>query len=59
MHYDLLYTLIVSVTGSALFLFVDRYEPNRTITGLLKFLVLFVSSVAIFHNLRSHGLSPF
>jgi hypothetical protein len=59
MHYDLLYSLIISFAGSFLFLLVERYEPNRTIGGLLKFLVLFVSSVIILQRLRPYGLSLF
>jgi hypothetical protein len=59
MHYDLLYSLIVSFAGSLLFLLVDRYEPNRTMAGLLKFLVLFVSSGIIMHSLRPFGIFLF
>jgi hypothetical protein len=59
MYYDFVYSLIISFTGAILFLFVDRFEPNHTIAGLLKFLVLFVSSVAIMHRLRPYGLSLF
>jgi hypothetical protein len=59
MDYDLLYSLIISFAGSFLFLLVERYEPNRTIGGLLKFLVLFVSSVIILQRLRPYGLSLF
>jgi hypothetical protein len=59
MHRDLLYALIVAFAGSFLFLLVDKHEPNRTIASLLKFLVLFVSSVIIMHSLRPFGLSLF
>lgn len=59
MHYDLLYALIISFAGSFLFLLVDKYEPNGTVAGLLKFLVLFVSSVVILHRLRPYGISLF
>jgi hypothetical protein len=59
MHRDLLYALIVAFVGSFLFLLVDRYEPNRTIGGLLWFLLLFVSGLVIMHKLRPYGLSLF
>jgi hypothetical protein len=59
MHDDLLYALIIAFAGSFLFLLVDKYEPNRTMAGLLKFLVLFVSGVIIVHSLRPFGLSLF
>jgi hypothetical protein len=42
---DLLYSLIIGFAGAALFLLVNRLEPNRAMGGLLKFLVLFVSGV--------------
>jgi hypothetical protein len=44
-HYDLLYSLIVSFTGTTLFLLVDKYERNHAMATLLKFLVLSVSSI--------------
>jgi hypothetical protein len=56
---DFLYSLIISFAGAALFLLVDRLEPNRAMGGLLKFLVLFVSGVVIMHRLRSYGISLF
>jgi len=51
MHYDVLYSLIVSFAGAALFLLVDKYERNHTIAALLKFFVLFVSSIIIMQRL--------
>jgi len=59
MHRDLLYALIVAFAGSFLFLLVDKHEPNRTMAGLLKFLLLFVSSVIIMRYLRPYGISLF
>jgi hypothetical protein len=59
MHDDVLYSLVIAFAGSFLFLLVDRYERNRTMASLLKFLVLFVSSVAILHRLRLFGISLF
>jgi hypothetical protein len=59
MDYYLVYSLIISFTGAALFLLVDRYERNHIMAALLKFLVLFVSSIIIMQRLRSYGLSLF
>jgi hypothetical protein len=59
MHYDLVYSLIIAFTGSSLILLVDRYEPNRTMDALLKFLVVFASSVIIMERLRPYWLSLF
>jgi hypothetical protein len=59
MHTDLLYALIIAFAGSFLFLLVDRHEPNRTMASLLKFLVLFVSCVAILHRMRPYGILVF
>ena len=42
-----------------MFLLVDRYEPNGRIASLLKFLILFVSGVAIVHKLHLYGFSLF
>jgi hypothetical protein len=59
MSFDLVYSLSISFAGATLFLFVDRYERNRTMAGLLKFLVLFVSSVIIMERLRPYWISLF
>lgn len=59
MDYDLLYSLIIAFAGSALILLVDRYEPNRTLAGVLKFLLVFVSSVIVMERLRPYWLSLF
>ncbi len=55
----MVYSLIVSFAGAALFLLVDRYERSHVMAALLKFLVLFVSSVIIMQRLRAYGLSLF
>jgi hypothetical protein len=60
MHHDSLYALTISFAGSFLFLLVDKYEPNRTMAGIMKFLVLSVSSVIIvIYILRQLGISVF
>jgi hypothetical protein len=59
MHDDMLYSLIIAFAGSFLYLLVDKHEPNRTMAGILKFLVLFVSSVIIVNSFRPFGLSLF
>ncbi len=38
---------------------VDKHEGDGPIARLLKFLVLFVASVAILHKLQPFGLSLF
>jgi hypothetical protein len=53
-----LFTDIVGSTEKAAALG-DRYERNHTMAALLKFLVLFVSSIKIMQRLRSYGLSLF
>jgi hypothetical protein len=45
--------------GAVLFLLVDKYEPDGHMARLLKFLVLFVSSVAILHKLQPYGFALF
>jgi hypothetical protein len=59
MHHDLLYALIISFAGAALFLLVDRYEPNHTMAALLKFLVLALSSLVIMQRMGANWLSLF
>jgi hypothetical protein len=44
MFYELIYLAVISVAGANLFLLVDRYERDRTMGALLKFLVLAISS---------------
>jgi hypothetical protein len=42
-----------------MFVLVDKYEPEGPVARILKFLVLFVSSVAIMHKLQPYGLGLF
>lgn len=59
MNSALFYSFTVGFAGAALFLFVDRYERDVTVAALLKFLVLFVGSLAILHKLKPFGLAIF
>jgi hypothetical protein len=59
MYSDLFYSFTISVIGAVLFLLVDRYEPERPLARLLKFLVLFVTGVAVLHRLQPYGLALF
>ena len=45
--------------GAILYVLVDKYEPDGPMARLLKFLVLFVSGVAILHKLKPWGLALF
>jgi hypothetical protein len=49
----------IGFVGAILFLLVDKFEPAGPMARLLKFLVLFVSSVAILHKLHPYGLALF
>jgi hypothetical protein len=53
MFYDAVYSSAIAIAGAIIFLFVDRLEPNRAVAHLLKFLVLFVSSIIIMQRLSS------
>jgi hypothetical protein len=55
----MIYAFALSIAGAILFLLVDRYEPHGPTARLLKFLILFVSGVAIMHKLRPYGFSLF
>ena len=59
MSSDLIYAFALSVAGAILFLLVDKYKPHGPTARLLKFLILFVSGVAIMHKLRPYGFSLF
>jgi hypothetical protein len=59
MDYDLFYSLIISLAGASLFLLVDRYERNRLMAALLKFLLVFVSGVIVIERLHPYWLSLF
>jgi hypothetical protein len=59
MYWNWVYSFAIGFVGAILFLLVDKYEPYGPMARLLKFLVLFVSSVAILHKLRPYGLALF
>ena len=59
MSSDLIYAFALSIAGAILFLLVDKYEPHGPTVRLLKFLILFVSGVAIVHKLHLYGFSLF
>jgi hypothetical protein len=59
MYLDAIYSLVIGFVGAILFVLVDKYEPDGPLARLLKFLVLFVSMVAILHRLRPYGLALF
>ncbi len=46
MNLDLFYAFTIAFVGATLFLLVDKHEPDGPVARLLKFLVLFVASVA-------------
>ena len=52
-------SFVIAFVGAILFLLVDKHEGDGLIARLLKFLVLFVASVAIWHKLQPFGLSLF
>jgi len=59
MHSDMIYAFALSIAGAMMFLLVDKYETHGPTARVLKFLILFVSGVAILHKLRPYGLSLF
>jgi hypothetical protein len=56
---DVIYSFAIGSVGAIMFVLVDKYEPEGLLARILKFLVLFVSSVAIMHKLRPYGLGLF
>jgi hypothetical protein len=52
MNLDLFYAFTIAFVGATLLLLVDKHEPDGPVARLLKFLVLFVASVAIAHKLQ-------
>ena len=54
-----IYSFGIGFVGAIMFLLVDKYEADGPMARLLKFLVLFVSTVAILHKLKPYGLSLF
>ena len=59
MYWNWVYSFVIGFVGAILFLLVDKYEPDGPMASLLKFLVLFVSSIAILHKLQPYGLALF
>jgi hypothetical protein len=59
MYLDAIYSFAIASVGAILFVLVDKYEPDGPMARLLKFLVLFVSMVAILHRLQPYGLALF
>jgi hypothetical protein len=59
MYWNWVYSFVIGFVGAILFLLVDKYEPDGPMARLLKFLVLFVSSIAILHKLQPYGLALF
>jgi hypothetical protein len=41
--------LLIGFLGSGLYFAVDRYEPDRTVAFMLKFLVVLWAAAAVFH----------
>ena len=46
MMWALIYVLTISFVAAALFLIVDRFEPNRRLALVLKFLILALAGAA-------------
>ena len=59
MYPDVIYSFGVGFVGAILFLLVDKHEPDGPMASLLKFLILFVTGMAILHRLKPHGLALF
>jgi hypothetical protein len=59
MYWNWVYSFVIGLVGAILFLLVDKYEPDGPMARLLKFLVVFVSSVAILHKLHPYGFALF
>ena len=59
MYSDVIYSFAIGFVGAILFLLVDKHEPDGPMARLLKFLILFVASVAILHKLQPYGLALF
>jgi len=50
---DVIYSFAIGSAGAIMFVLVAKYEPEGPVARILKFLVLFVSSVAIMHKRRA------
>jgi hypothetical protein len=56
---NVFYSFAIGFVGAILFVMVDKYELDGPMARLLKFLVLFVSGMAILHKLKPWGLALF
>ena len=56
---DVIYAFAIGSVGAIMFVLVDKYEQEGLMAHVLKFLVLFVSGVAILHKLQSYGFTLF
>ena len=54
-----IYSFAIGFVGAVLFLLVDKFERNSVVANLLKFLLLVVSSVAIFTDYNPSELRCF
>jgi hypothetical protein len=59
MYSDVIYSVAIAFVAAIQFLLVHRHEPDGPMARLLKFLVLFVSGVAILHRLQLGGVALF
>lgn len=56
---NVIYAFAIGSVGAIMFVLVDKYEQEGLMAHVLKFLVLFVSGVAILHKLQPYGLTLF
>jgi hypothetical protein len=59
MHSDVIYSFGIGFGGAILFLLVDKYEKDKVVANLLRFMVLTVSGLAILHRPRPFGIALF
>jgi hypothetical protein len=59
MYSDVLCSFTIGFVGAIMFLLVNKYEPEGPLARVLKFLILFVTGVAILHKLQPYGLALF
>jgi hypothetical protein len=59
MYPDAIYSFGIGLGGAILFWLVEKYEKDKIVANLLKFLVLAVSGLAILHKLRPLGFALF
>ena len=59
MYSDVLCSFTIGFVGAIMFLLVNKCEPEGPLARALKFLILFVTGVAILHKLQPYGLAPF